>query len=119
MLGSRADEASFERERWHEVAERWEPWSAPLPQTADEIDAERTRPRPGRGSRVEAGRGAALEVRIELPDRAAAAELEKRLEADGIDVVRRHSYVLVGAASEGDAEALRTRLAELVPRAPR
>jgi hypothetical protein len=115
VLGSRADEATFERDRWHEVEERWEPWSAPLPQTAEEIAAEeRHRDRDEAAESKQAGLPL-WEVRIELPDRAAAAELEKRLEADGIQVVRRHSYVLVGAASEGDAEALRTRLAGVVP----
>ena len=115
VLGSRADEASFTLERWHDVEERWEPCSAPLPKTADEIAVEERRRDQDEASESKAAGAPLWEVRIELPDRAAAAALEERLEGEGIQVVRRHSYVLVGAASEGDAEALRTRLADVVP----
>jgi hypothetical protein len=115
VLGSRADEATFTCERWHDVEERWEPCTEPLPQTADEIAAEERRRDQDEATESKQAGAPLWEVRIELPDRAAAAALEERLEAEGIQVVRRHSYVLVGAASEGDAQALRTRLSELVP----
>src|SRR4051794_20850189 len=115
VLGSRADEASFEHARWHDVEERWEPWSAPLPQTAGEIAAEeQRRDQDERAQSAEAG-AALWEVRAELPSREAAAALQERLEGEGVAVVRRHSYVLVGAASERDAETLRERLAGMVP----
>jgi len=49
-------------------------------------------------------------VRIELPDHAETVGLAERLEEEGIPVVRRHRYLLVGAATEGDAAALAERL---------
>ena len=50
------------------------------------------------------------EVRIETRSREQAEELAERLEAEGRGVVRRHSFVLVGANSEEEARELATRL---------
>jgi hypothetical protein len=115
VLGSRAQEATFEQARWHEVEERWEPWSQPLPRSADEIAAEERRRDAQEAAESRQAGSPLWEVRIELPDRAEAAALEHRLEDEGITAVRRHSYLLVGAMSEGEAAALRTRLAGIAP----
>jgi hypothetical protein len=115
VLGDRPDAASFEHSRWHDVEERWEPWSAPLPETAAEVAAEQARrDADERAESTQAGEPL-WEVSAELPTRDDAAALEQRLEAEGVPVVRRHSYVVIGAACEGDAEALRERLAAIVP----
>jgi hypothetical protein len=50
------------------------------------------------------------EVRIECPSREDARNLAERLEADGYQPERRFHYVIVGAASREDADALATRL---------
>ena len=50
------------------------------------------------------------EVRVEAGSPEQAAELADRFEAEGRGVVRRHTYVLVGAASEEEARKLATRL---------
>jgi hypothetical protein len=50
------------------------------------------------------------EVRVECPSRQAAHELAERLEAEGYKPERRFNYLLVGAASREDADALATRL---------
>ena len=50
------------------------------------------------------------EVRVETASANAAAELADRLEREGRGVVRRHRYVLVGAASEDEARELAARL---------
>ena len=50
------------------------------------------------------------EVRVECESRAAASELADRLEAEGYGVVRRFTYLLVGAASKEAAEELAARL---------
>jgi hypothetical protein len=50
------------------------------------------------------------EVRVETPSPERAQELAEQLEAEGHGVVRRHTYVLVGAASEEEAHELAQRL---------
>ena len=50
------------------------------------------------------------EVRIDTGTPQAADELADRLESEGHGVVRRHTFVLVGAASEAEARELARRL---------
>jgi len=50
------------------------------------------------------------EVRVESSSRAEASALAAELEREGYDVVRRFSYLLVGAASREDAVRLAARL---------
>ena len=50
------------------------------------------------------------EVRVECPSRQAARELAEQLEAEGFKPERRFHYLIVGAASREDADALAARL---------
>jgi len=50
------------------------------------------------------------EVRVETPSRDEAERLAKQLQAEGLGVIRRDRYVIVGATSEEDAQALAERL---------
>jgi hypothetical protein len=50
------------------------------------------------------------EVRLEVGSPDEAEALAEKLAADGYSVVRRHTYVLVGAASEDEARELAERL---------
>jgi hypothetical protein len=50
------------------------------------------------------------EVRIDKGTRAAAEELAKQLEAEGLPVVRSFSYVIVGASSKAEARELAKRI---------
>ena len=50
------------------------------------------------------------EVRVECPSRQAARELAEQLEAEGFKPDRRFHYLIVGAASREDADALAARL---------
>ena len=50
------------------------------------------------------------EVRVECPSRGEARELARKLEAEGYKPERRFHYLIVGAASREDADALATRL---------
>jgi hypothetical protein len=96
--------------RWHPVEEEWEDISVPLPRTSDEARAEYE-------NRV----GAELEEAEEegefdwlavahLSSRHDASALAERLELEGLSVAHRSRYVVVGALTEGDAEALAERL---------
>jgi len=50
------------------------------------------------------------EVRVEAGSPQEAEELARRLKDEGYGVLRRHTYVLVGAASEDEAHELATKL---------
>ena len=49
-------------------------------------------------------------MRVSLPSREATEALAERLEAESLPVVRRSTFLLVGAANRDDAEALAERL---------
>jgi hypothetical protein len=83
-----------EPERWLADEERW----------SDEP------PEPGFEEKILAHGYAPWEVRVECESHHEAQELADRLESDGHHVVRRYTYVLVGAASEEEARDLARRL---------
>jgi hypothetical protein len=97
-------------ERWHPVEHAWKDGSIALPDTAAEIAAEHERFQ-AREAAESAETGAAQwEVRVELRSHEDTEDLAERLESEGIPVVRRHRFLLAGAANEDDARALAERL---------
>ena len=60
-----------------------------------------------------------FEVRAELPSHRETVRLAKRLEAEGIPVARRWKFLIVGAATEDDANALAERLRAEAPEGTR
>jgi hypothetical protein len=81
-------------ERWLEEEERWT--GEPPSETWEEEEIERGY--------------APWEVRVERQSHGQARKLADELERDGYDVVRRFRYVIVGAASEEEAQELAARL---------
>ncbi len=67
-------------------------------------------PEPGFEEEILARGYAPWEVRVECASHHEAEELSDRLEAEGLRVVRRYTYVLVGTASEEEARDLARRL---------
>jgi len=103
--------------RWHPVEQEWEDAAVPLPQTEAEVEAEKD-VRQAREAAESLERGyAAWEVRVELPSPEETARLAERLESEEIPVVRRHRYLLAGAANEDEADALADRLRSEAPSA--
>jgi len=103
--------------RWHPVAQEWEDATVPLPQTEAEVEAEED-VRQAREAAESLERGyAAWEVRVELPSPEETARLAERLQSEEIPVVRRHRYLLAGAANEDEADSLADRLRSEAPSA--
>jgi len=103
--------------RWHPDEQRWEPLGDALPATEAEREAEHEALE-SRQAADSAQRGyAEWEVRIELPDHAAAQALATRLESEGLTVVCRSSHTVIAAATEDDANALAERMRTEVPSA--
>jgi hypothetical protein len=102
-------------ERWHPVEQEWKDAALPLPQTVDELQAEHERLQEREAAESLARGRAEWEVRIELPTHEETVRLAERLESEGIPVVRRYTYLLVGAANEDDARELAERLERDLP----
>jgi hypothetical protein len=102
--------------RWHPTEERWEDAAKPLPQTGEEASAEHERWEDQQADEVRELGYAEWEVRVDLPSHRDAVEFAERLEADGITpITRRWKYVLIGTATDDDAQALADRLRTQVP----
>ena len=91
--------ATFALDRWHPLAGEWKPADEPLPESESEKEAES----------LESGY-AEWEVRLDLAHHGEAVKLAETLEHEGIPVTRRWTYLLVGAASQEDANELAERL---------
>jgi hypothetical protein len=114
ILAEQGIDARLEVSRWHPLEERWEDASVPLPRTAAERQAElaRLEAEEVSESREE---GPQWEVRLELPGHGETAALAERLEGEGIPVLRRWKFLLVGAESERQANELAERLRREAP----
>ena len=97
-------------QRWHDVEEQWEDADAPLPHSEGEVAAEEERLEARERAESREAGVPQWEVRVTLPDAAAAREYAERLQGEGIPVARRSQHVMVGAESEADARALADRL---------
>jgi hypothetical protein len=114
ILAERGLPARLEVSRWHPLEERWEDPSVPLPRTEEERRAEMERLAADEAaeSRIE---GPQWEVRLELPGHRETVAFADRLEAEGISVLRRWKFLLVGAETEQHAEELAARFRAEAP----
>lgn len=97
-------------ERWHPVEQEWKDGSIPLPQTADELAAEHDRRQAREAAESRETGEAQWEVRVTLANAEDTGALADRLESEGIPVIRRHTFLLAGAANEDEARQLAERI---------
>lgn len=103
-------EIELELRRWHPTAEEWEDPDKPLPGSDAERRAEHEE-LVAKEREDSAMRGySEFEVRVECDSHRHTAELARRLQEEGLPVLRRWKYLLVGAADEDTANALAERL---------
>jgi len=110
LLSSEGREARIALERWHPVEQDWKDAGLPLPGTEEEVQAEHERQQAREAAESLESGHAEWEVRVSLPSREATHDLADRLEADGIPVTRRTTFLLVGAVNQDEATALAERL---------
>ena len=115
LLPGGGEEARLSLTRWHPIEQEWEDASVPLPRTEEEREAEHARRQECEAEESRATGDAMWEVRIELASHGDTVDLANRLEAEGVPVVRRYTYLLVGAVNEDEAHALAERLAADAP----
>lgn len=96
--------------RWHPEAEEWEAPDAPLPADAAARAAEHEEAIGNEREEVEASGEPRFEVRVDLDSHGEAAEFAERLQGEGLPVVRRWKYLVVGAVDEDSAKRLAERV---------
>ncbi|MDQ3670036.1 MAG: hypothetical protein M3377_07140 [Actinomycetota bacterium] len=102
--------------RWHPVEEAWKDASEPLPVTEPQRAAERERRLAAETREVAEEGEFDWEVKVELDSHGATVDLAERLQGEGLHVVRRWRYLLVGALTEEGGRELADRiLAEAPP----
>jgi hypothetical protein len=108
-------EAELELRRWHPTAEAWEDPDKPLPATDAERAAEHAE-LVAREREESTERGyAEYEVKVHCSSHRDTVKLADRLREEGLPIVRRWKYLLVGASDEDAANALAERLRGEVP----
>lgn len=115
LLSSEGRAAAIALERWHPVEQDWKDAGIPLPHTAEEVEAEHERQQAREAAESLESGHAEWEVRVSLPSREATHDLAERLEAEGVPVTRRSTFLLVGAVNEDEATALAERLRTEAP----
>ncbi len=86
--------------RWHPGEERWEDAGVPLPETAEQRDAEHERLIAEETKDSLACGYCLWEVRVDLPTHREAVELAAHLRAEGHQVTRRWKFLALGALNE-------------------
>ncbi len=115
LLASHGVQADYATERWHPVAEEWEPADVALPDTTAEVQAERQQLDAEETSESLAGGVALFEVRVQLPSHHDSVALAARLSAEGYSVVRRWRFLVVGANNADQAEDFAARIRQYAP----
>ncbi len=115
VLASHGIEADYTIERWHPVAEEWEPADAPLPETAAEVAAERSSLDAEETAESLKSGVALFEVRVQVPRHHEAVALAARLAAENYSVVRRWRFLVVGANNADQAEEFAARIRREAP----
>jgi hypothetical protein len=117
LLAEHGLEADVAVHRWHELEQRWEDEDVPLPRTEAERGAEHERLEADEAAEGRERGRTLWEVRLELPTHDETRELAQRLENEGLSVIARWTYLLVGADNEDDARELAERLRAEAPNA--
>ena len=116
VLASHGIAADFSVDRWHPVAEEWEPADVALPDTPAEVRAERRQLDAEETSESLAAGHALFEVRVQVPAHREAVALADRLRGEGYSVARRWRFLVVGANNADQAEEF---AAAIRPEAPK
>ena len=115
LLGSHGIQADYTIERWHPVAEEWEPADTPLPDTPGEVAAERHQLDAEETAESLDSGIALFEVRVQVPRHREAVALGDRLAAEHYSVVRRWRFLVVGANNADQAEEFAAKIRQEAP----
>jgi hypothetical protein len=100
VLAQHQMDADVTVSRWHPGEERWEEAGAPLPETAEQRNAEHERLIAEETKDSLACGYCLWECRVDLPTHHEAVELAAHLRAEGYQVTRRWKFLALGANNE-------------------
>jgi hypothetical protein len=115
LLATHGMSADYTVERWHPVAEEWEPTDVPLPSTPAQVQAEHKELDAEETSESVSSGVAMFEVRVQLPSHSESVALAARLADEGYSVVRRWRFLVVGANNEDQAAELAAAIRQEAP----
>lgn len=101
--------------RWHPIEEQWEDPGVPMPQTEADRQAEHERLEEAEAAESESTGIARWQVRVELGSHHEAVALARRLESEGLAVVRRWKFLVVGAGNEDAAQEIAGQIRQQAP----
>lgn len=108
-------QADIELRRWHEVEERWEDPSVPLPDSPEDVADERERLAQTERAESASDSMDEWEVQVVLPDHHSTRELAEQLENEGLQPLRRWRYLIIPVPSEDDGNELAERIRAEAP----
>jgi len=107
--------AEFALHRWHPIEEEWESPDVAMPQTEAERQAEHQRLVDAEtADSLDAGFGR-WQARVEFPSHREAVALARKLEGEGLPVVRRWKFLIVAADNEDDVRELAGQIRREAP----
>jgi len=115
VLGGHGMAADYSLDRWHPIAEEWEPADVALPVSEAQVAAERQRLDAEETSESLASGIAMFEVRVQLPSHRDSVALAEQLRAAGYSVVRRWRFLVVGANNADQAEEFAAVIRQQAP----
>lgn len=115
MSGEDEEEVTVDFRRWHPSAEEWRPADELLPGDGSERQGERQEAVARELKETEERGYPEFEVRIDLPSHHEAMGFAERLRGEGLPVVHRWKYVLIGAVDEEQAKELADRIRDEAP----
>lgn len=101
--------------RWHPTAEEWEDPDLPLPHSAAAEKAEHEALIAAERRQVEESGHPEYEVRVDLPSLHDAAQFADTLRDEGLPVVHRWKFLLIGVTDEDTGKELVERIREQAP----
>lgn len=115
LMEEGGEEVKIDFRRWHPIREEWRPADEPLPDDDAEKRSERQLAIARELKETEERGYPEFEVRVGLPSRHEAKRFSEQLRAEGLPVVRRWKYILIGAIDEEQAKELAERIRTEAP----
>ncbi len=115
IASERGWDIETELSRWHPESETWEGPDVPLPGTEGEREAEHAELVRREREESRAQGFPDFEVRIECRSELDCVDFARRLEDEGLPVVRRSRFLVIGAADEDAAQAIAERCRREAP----
>jgi FMN phosphatase YigB (HAD superfamily) len=115
LLAHHDIQPEFAVHRWHPIEEQWESPDVAMPQTEAERQAEHQRLEDSETAESLAAGIGRWQARAEFPSHREAVALARKLEGEGLPVVRRWKFLIVSANNEDDARELAGQIRREAP----